>query len=569
MSLRSCVQCPGIVLALVGSVFAARSAPVQAKTRIDHVIIIMQENRSFDSYFGTFPGARGIPAGVCVPFDTAKPTGACVAPFHNPLDVNLGGSHSQGFAQIDLDDGVTTAKMDGFVQVQNAGFPVQTCTASAPPPSCFGALYGALIHDVMGYHTAEEIPNYWAYAQHFVLQDGMFEGVRDWSFPAHLDLTSEWSAVCSDDTEALSCVTEHANKPNAKTQLPWVTLFQLLDLHGVSWKYYLGAGTEPDCEDGEMSCPPQVQAAGVGSIWNPAPLYLYIKQQGKPYLDAHNPPLSRFLSDVQEGHLAQVSWLVPSDVYSEHPVSGVTMGMEYVTSVINAVMQSPYWQNTAIFLTWDDWGGFYDHVDPPNVFDAVTKPLPVIGYGLRVPALLISAWARPGTIDHQLYSFDSYARLVEDLFAGGARLDPAALGNPDNRGAVRDSIAEVSFLDGTKARVGDLMSEFDFNQTPNPPLILSTHIPTGIFAACRQDKVRVVCHDRTVTLSWNPVAAGEVPGPFTYHIQRDGTDLAQCTGTKSACRDTPGTGTHYYRAYSVDAAGVTSPLSAAAVAVEP
>jgi phospholipase C len=548
---------------------AAEPAAAQTKPRIEHVIIIMQENRSFDSYFGTFPGAHGIPAGTCVPYNTAKPAEGCVAPFHNPLDVNLGGNHSQGFAQTDLDNGITKAKMDGFVQVQTAGFPAYTCMAPSPPVSCFGALYGELIHDAVGYHTAEDIPNYWAYAQHFVLQDNMFEAVRDWSFPSHLDLTSEWSAVCSDSTQALTCVTEHVNKPTRTTQFPWVTLFQLLDLHRVSWKYYLGDGTEPDCEDGDMDCAPQVQAAGVGSFWNPAPLYIYIKQQGAAYLAEHNPPLSQFLSDVKAGHLARVNWLVPSDVYSEHPVSGITMGMEYVTSVINAVMQSPYWENTAIFLAWDDWGGFYDHVDPPNVISAVTKPLPVIGYGLRVPGLLISAWARPGTIDHQLYSFDSYARLIEDLFVGGTRLDPAALGNPDNRGVQRDSITEVGFLDGTTAKVGDLRSEFDFNQTPNPPLILSTHIPTGIFAACNQDKVHILCQSSTVTISWNPVAAGEVPGPFTYHIQRDGTDLASCAGAASSCTDTPGPGTHYYRAYSVDASGVKSPLSAATVAVEP
>lgn len=566
MRVRLWVYMLGLVLTVVGAEEPARA---QATTKIKHIIIIMQENRSFDSYFGTFPGARGIPAGTCVPYDPTMPGEGCVAPFHDPLDVNLGGNHSIAFAQRDLDDGITTAKMDGFVNVQTKGFPAYTCTAPAPPVSCFGALYGELIHDVMGYHTADDIPNYWAYAQHFVLQDNMFEAVRDWSFPSHLDLTSEWSAVCADNTQALSCHTEHVDLPTPGLQFPWAPLFQLLDLHDVSWKYYLGEGTEPDCEDGQESCPPQVQAATVGSLWNPAPLFVYVKQQGKAYLAAHNPPLSQFLSDLKAGKLAQVNWLVPSDVYSEHPVAGITIGMEYVTSVINAVMQSPYWENTAIFLTWDDWGGFYDHVDPPNSFNDVIKSVPVMSYGLRVPALLISAWAKPGTIDHQLYSFDSYARLIEDMFAGGARLDPFELGNPDNRGVLRDTVTQVGYIDGSTAQVGNLMSEFDFTQTPNKPLVLSTHIPTGIFAACDQDMVHVVCQSTTVTLSWNPVAAGEVPGPFTYHVQRDGADLPACAGTASSCTDTPGSGTHYYRAYSVDGSGVQSPLSAATVAVEP
>jgi phospholipase C len=117
-------------------------------------------------------------------------------------------------------------------------------------------------------------------------------------------------------------------------------------------------------------------------------------------------------------------------------------------------MQGPDWDSTAIFLTWDDWGGFYDHVVPPRVDHN--------GYGIRVPGLLISPWARAGTIDHQTLSFDAYLKLIEDLFLGGQRLDPKTDGRPDSRPTVRED----------EPILGDLLNEFDFTQGPLPPLVL-------------------------------------------------------------------------------------------------
>jgi phospholipase C len=120
--------------------------------------------------------------------------------------------------------------------------------------------------------------------------------------------------------------------------------------------------------------------------------------------------------------------------------------------VVNAAMKGPDWDSTAIFLTWDDWGGFYDHVRPPRVDD--------MGYGLRVPGLVMSPWARRGMIDHTTLSFDSYLRLIEDRFLDGQRLDPETDGRPDSRPTVRERIANPI----TKA--------FDFSQEPRPPLVL-------------------------------------------------------------------------------------------------
>jgi hypothetical protein len=316
-----------------------------------------------------------------------------------------------------------------------------------------------------------------------------------------------------------------------------------------------------------MTCDPQAQSTTVPSIWNPAPYFSSVQAHGKAYIAAHNPYMDQFLKDIQAGQLPQVSWIVPGGSYAEHPPGGLTGGMEFVTSAVNAIMQSPYWNNTAIFITWDEWGGLYDHVPPPNV-DTNNTPYPVQGYGIRVPGLLISAWARPGIVDHELLSFDSYARFFENLFTGSARLDPYKMGNPDHRPTIRDAIRKVHFLDGHNERVGDLLNDFDFTQTPLPPLVLSTHIPTGITISCNPDKhdTSDYCTLTTVKIWWYPVTNPQIPGPFTYHILRDGNELSQCVGTATNCQDTPGPGQHFYRAYSVDTNDVASPVSAAAEA---
>jgi phospholipase C len=135
-----------------------------------------------------------------------------------------------------------------------------------------------------------------------------------------------------------------------------------------------------------------------------------------------------------------------------------------VTGLINAIMRSPDWTSTAIFLTWDDWGGFYDHVKPPRVDGN--------GYGIRVPGLVISAYARRGFIDHQSLSFDAYTKFIEDDFLGGRRLDPATDGRPDPRPDVRESLPQL----------GDLSADFDFSQAPLAPVLLPVRPATDLLA---------------------------------------------------------------------------------------
>jgi hypothetical protein len=234
-------------------------------------------------------------------------------------------------------------------------------------------------------------------------------------------------------------------------------------------------------------------------------------------------------------------------------------------------MQSPYWQNTAIFIAWDDWGGFYDHVVPPNV-DKNKTAMPIQGYGLRVPGLMISAYARPGLIDHNVLSFDSYATFIEDLFMGSARLDPTALGEPDSRPDIRDALTSVTYPDGKVAKIGNLMDEFNFSRTPLATLVLPTFTPTGISVSCGGTDVNNPqnCGSDTVKVSWHVVTGPEVTGTYTYKVLRDFNKTPICTVTKDTCTDTTeGSGTHYYTVYAVNPLGTASPPSAAAEADTP
>ncbi len=424
---------------------ASSSTAQLAATKIRHVVIIMQENRSFDHYFGTFPGADGIPAGVCVP-DPKR--GGCVQPFHNPANINQGGPHSAAAHVSDVDGG----KMDGFIGVaEGAGHCTNPFDPFCTTPDTT---------DVMGYHDQREIPNYWTYAQTFVLQDHMFEPNASWSLPDHLFLVSEWSAKCSVQDDPMSCVNalqspqglSENGQPQPRPNYAWTDLTYLMHKHNVSWKYYVAAGTQPDCDDGAMTCTPKPQSAGTPEIWNPLPYFTTVTADGE---QSNIQGLDQFFADARNMNLPAVAWIVPNGDSSEHPTARVSRGERYVTTLINAIMQTPAWDSTAIFISWDDWGGFYDHVVPPVVDQN--------GYGMRVPGLVISPYARAGFIDHQTLSFDAYARFIEDLFLGGQRIDPATDGRPDPRPMVRE-----------KARIlGDLLQDFDFTQPARAPVILT------------------------------------------------------------------------------------------------
>ncbi len=430
-----------------------------AREKIKHVVIIMQENRSFDSYFGTYPGADGIPVQngkftVCVN-DPAK--GTCVYPFHDPNDKDFGGPHSAINASADIDGG----KMDGFIaQAERSAVGCQ----ATHNPNCGGE--GG--EGVMGYHDARDIPNYWTLAENFVLQDHLFEPNASWSLPQHLFMVSEWSARCRHADQPMSCINALDAPGFPPDFLPrldlhapdyaWTDLTYLMFKNNVTWRYYVQSGTEPDCANDAADCPPVFQNAKTPGIWNPLPFFDTVKQDGQL---ANIADVTDFYKAAANGTLPQVSWITPSQPNSEHPPALLSDGQAWTASLINAIMHGPDWNSTAIFLTWDDWGGFYDHVVPPTVDEN--------GYGLRVPGLVISPYAKKGFIDHQVLSHDAYNVLIEDLFLNGQRLDPKTDGRPDPRPTVRE---DVSIL-------GSLLSDFDFNQAPRPPLILPIHPAPG------------------------------------------------------------------------------------------
>jgi phospholipase C len=420
-----------------------------AAQKVQHVIVIMQENRSFDHYFGTFPGAEGIPMDasgkptVCNPDPNAD--AACVPPYHDTADKNAGGPHTNPAFVTCYDGG----KLDGFIKNAEGG---KTGCADPTDPNCTN---GTLI-DVMGYHTDAEIPNYWSYAKTFVLHDHMFQPNNSWSYPQHICMVSGWTAECTAD-DAMSCKTNvdadgvTPFKAGAGNHYPWTDLTYLLHKAGVSWKYYLSQGMDPHCGNDPSECQPIPMDPTVPSIWNPLPDFDDVTEDGET---ANVTKVDDFYADVAAGTLPSVSWIVPSSNVSEHPPALVSVGQAYVTALVNTIMKSKYWDSTVIFLSWDDWGGFYDHVAPMQ--------LDAEGFGFRVPAITISPWAKTGTIDKATHTHDAYLKFIEDVFLGGQRLDPKTDGRPDSRPFVRE----------TYTQVGDLMSNFDFTQQPLAPLVL-------------------------------------------------------------------------------------------------
>ncbi len=414
--------CGLVPLAFVLSLFLA---PPKARTaltvvappgleKIEHFIFVMQENRSFDHYFGNYPNAEGRPEGICLPDPNGGP---CIQLYHDTNDTTRGGPHNWAHAQADINQGA----MDGFLAQSYSTFKTGG-TCKPPAPNCSP---GTDPRDVMGWHDQRELPNYWSYAHLYVLQDRLFESVASYSLPAHLYMLAAQSGgyIGTGQTEPTTY------------NFPEIT--ELLTSGKVDWKYYVAAGTSPGAEEGDT----QDQAADKYSFWNPLPAFPAVKNNPANFsrlVDAGN-----FYKDAMNGTLPQVSWVIPSGPLSEHPPSKTSTGMNYVTTLVNAVMQSSQWKSSAIFISWDDWGGFYDHVPPPSVDQ--------YGLGIRVPGLIISPYARQGFIDHKTYSFESWLRIVEERFG-------------------------ISPMQARDNNALDMTDAFDFSQQPRDPVMLN---PSG------------------------------------------------------------------------------------------
>jgi len=414
-----------------------------ATNPINHIVVIMQENRSFDNYFGTYPGASGIPRGTCMPLSPDHPNVGCVKPFLSTNVISGDLPHGYQSSVIAHDNG----KMDGFMVAENED------------------------RKTMSYYDNKTIPYYWDLARHYVLADNFYSSVLSYSLPNHwfalagqAPATSMFyfmhrpphnnilnqaenvsiiaggggnqNATMGNTTVAANFgVNPNPTSTNLRDEVARVYLEEsnltktVADLfmnntHNITWKYYdhlVRAGNYKAA----------VSSGRAFEFWNP------FSAKGSTYTPAYSSHFAnraQIFTDLRNGNFPQVSWVMPSFPVSEHPPANITSGMNWVKQVINAIMNSPYWNSTAIILTWDDYGGFYDHVAPPQIDK--------YGLGFRMPTIIISPYSKPGYIDHTQYQFESMLKFIEWRFS----LQP---------------------LTGRDLHANNLLNAFDFNQKPN------------------------------------------------------------------------------------------------------
>jgi phospholipase C len=372
-----------------------------ASTPIRHIVLVIQENRSFDDFFATFPGADGTRRGKT---SNGKTVNLQEVDLEEPCDF---GHSRKGFLR-DYDDG----KMDGFDQEGGS-------------VHCPGK---AGLHPYQ-YVNPSQIAPYWDLAKEYVLADHIFQTQGSGSYTAHQDLIAgatqlnalesvvdfpshmPWGCDAPGGTKT-SLLEGGGIIVRAPEQLKYLydrgpfpcfeyrTLRDVLDAASISWKYYS----------------PPVRG-GTGAIWNAFDDIKAVRygREWKTNVASSN---KLFFSDVSRQTLAAVSWLVPDNANSDHPGNHSDTGPSWVADIVNTIGQSAYWDSTAIVIVWDDWGGFYEHVRPP-FFDNAG------GLGFRVPMLVVSAYARRGSssgggyISHTPYEFGSILRFTEDTFGTG------------------------------------------------------------------------------------------------------------------------------------------------------
>jgi phospholipase C len=350
--------------------FAGRSSgPASAK--IQHVVIIVQENRSFDNLFQGFPGADTVPSGKNSLGQTIP-----LAPVSLAKQYII--DHSLAAFQAATDNG----KMDGFDKEQSGGGPKNPEYVYVPPT---------------------ESKPYFDLGKQFVVADRMFTSHLDESFVSHQYIIAgqAQSAVnlpsglwgCDGGTfSVVETITQKRKfgRPE-RACFDYQTIGDELDGKGLSWRFYSGT------------------LRGDGGYWSGYQAVRHIRY-GPDWAKDIVVPQKRFLTDVKTS-LAHVTWITPTCINSDHVNCGGKTGPAWVASIVNAVGASPFWNSTAIFVMWDDWGGLYDHVPPPYVDDD--------GLGIRVPLLVISPYAKQRYVSHVQYEHGSILRFIEDEFGLG------------------------------------------------------------------------------------------------------------------------------------------------------
>ncbi len=378
---------------------------ILARSPIQHVVIIVKENRSFDSMFGRFPGVDGVTVGNC----HGRPIP--LAPIPQVFQHDLG--HSFGDGLVDFDHG----KLDGFCRDDpriNAGAYSQVRRGQAP--------------------------NYWHWASRFTLADRFFSSHRGPSFPNHLYLIAAQAGDATDgpgftvkkrpglarswgcdapEGETVPILDAEHHRVRVPPCFDFTTEGDLLTRAGVDWSYYSGTSTQ------------------AGYMWSAYDAIRHIREDPQQWVH-HIKPVDSFLHDAAAGALPPVTWVTPHFNVSEHPLppTNACQGENWTTLLVDAIMRGPQWGSTAVFITYDEWGGLYDHVRPREVDR--------FGFGFRVPLLVISPYAKPGNVDHHEGEFSSILRFIEENWG-------------------------LSQLTERDRSATDMSYDFDFTQRPIPP----------------------------------------------------------------------------------------------------
>jgi phospholipase C len=388
----SLLAATGVCAGLVAAAPSA-AATTGTATPIKHIVVLMQSGHSFDNYFGTYPGADGIPSGTCLPANTLKPKAhACVRAHY------LGGApttdldHSHGTWARQYDGG----RMDGFV-------------------SAYRRL-GLSGDTAMGYYDQRDIPFYLNVAGSYVLFDRFFS-----SAPVGVRLNRFWWVAGRATPGGGEKIPS-----GGYGQIP--TIFDRLTAAGLSWKMYV------------QNYDPHVTyrtpgSGNVSSQISRVPLVSFARFIDNPKLASHISDASTYYTDLRRGTLPEVAFMTASNA-SENPPGSPQTGQQFVYQTVSALEMSSYWSTSAFIWTYDNWGGWYDNVKPPQ------------GWGFRVPALLVSAYARHGYADHTTMDYTAILKFIEENW-------------------------HLAVLSSRDAQSPGLASAFDFSRPPRPAELLA------------------------------------------------------------------------------------------------
>jgi phospholipase C len=391
----------GLAVSASSVTVTARPAHAAGLSKIDHIVFIVQENRSFNNLFYGFPNAVTETAGKCGSRTvTLQPQS-----MKTIWDI----SHGLQDAKTAYDKGAMDGFCDEFTQVQTKQFP----------------------YPQYAYVPKKQIEPYWEMAKEYVLGDHLFASQLDGSFVAHQYLIAGWAGGaynypaagpwgCDGGVGNAVGIMNGAGQP-AGISYPcfsYKTIAGELNAKKVSWLTYSPPYIKPSPNLGYyLNGYDAIKEIRESSAWTKNNLH----------------PETRILQDVKKGKLASVTWVIPSLLLSDHAGSDSDRGPSWVASVVNAIGESRFWSSTAIFVIWDDWGGWYDGVPPPQ--------LDADGLGERVPMICISPYAKTGYVDHTQYEFGSLLKLIEERF-------------------------DLPSLRKTDARAGAPLNCFDFSQKP-------------------------------------------------------------------------------------------------------